>query len=571
MDIGLIGTGPAVDAVAAAFSDVDVGTERAAPERLGTFDFAVVVGTVGADAFLAATEACDRWAAVEVGGVGGRPTDDLDAAVSLFGPQTGCYRCLRRRVEAARDDEVDAADDPEATGVRSAVRYAGALAGRRVVRHLSGDDLAGTVAEVPGGERRFLPVPGCRCGDGRDRTLALAHREVELTDALDRMERAVDDRLGIVTEVGERESFPAPYYLGATADTTGFSDARAAPFAAGTAADWNAAYVKAVGEGLERYAAGVYRGDEFVTAAATGLDGAVAPGLFVAPEGYDRPAADAETDWVPALDLAADEPAWLPAAVVHHPPSTERVRPPITTGLGLGNSTVEAVLSGLYEVVERDAAMLSWYSTAEPLGLAVDDEAFATLEKRARAEELSVSTLLLTQDVDVPVVACAVHRDGEWPRFAAGSGADLDVAAAATDALAEALQNWMELRGMGPETAAEQGGEIGRYAEFPEPARSFVDPETTVPAASVGGDQLPTGEAELDAVVERVADGGLTPYASRLTTRDLAALGFEAVRVVVPTAQPLFQADPYFGERLGRVARSMGFEPATDRPYHPFP
>ena len=570
MDIGLAGSGPAVDAAAAALGDVDVETEEAPPGRLGAFDFAVVVGTVGADAFHTAEEGCDRWAAVEVGGVGGRPLDGLDAAVSLFGPRTGCHRCLRRRVAAADEDR----GETEPTGVRSAVRYAGALVGRRVVRHLAGDDLAGTVAEVPGGERRLLPVPGCRCGDGRDRTLALDHRGVDLPDALDRMERAVDDRLGVVTEVAERESFPAPYYLAATADTTGFSDASAAGFAAGTAADWNVAYAKAVGEALERYAAGVYRRDELVTATAAALDGAVAPERFVAPEGDGRPGPDEEIDWVPALELDAvdaEEPAWLPAAVVHHPPPAERVRPPITTGLGLGSSTVEATLSGLYEVVERDAAMLSWYSTADPLGLAVDDETFATLERRASAEGLSVTALLLTQDVDVPAVACAVHRKGEWPRFAAGSDADLDVAAAATAALAEALQNWMELRGMGRDRAADQGGDIGRYAALPEEAREFVDPETTVPAASVGDDDAPGGEAELRALVERVTDAGLTPYAGRLTTRDLVTLGFEAVRVVVPTAQPLFQGEPYFGDRLGRVARSMGFEPAPDRPYHPFP
>ncbi len=36
----------------------------------------------------------------------------------------------------------------------------------------------------------------------------------------------------------------------------------------------------------------------------------------------------------------------------------ERVRPATTTGLGLGNTVTEALLTGLYEVIERDAAML---------------------------------------------------------------------------------------------------------------------------------------------------------------------------------------------------------------------
>ncbi|KPN32126.1 bacteriocin biosynthesis docking scaffold, SagD family [Halolamina pelagica] len=51
----------------------------------------------------------------------------------------------------------------------------------------------------------------------------------------------------------------------------------------------------------------------------------------------------------------------------------------------------------------------------------------------------------------------------------------------------------------------------------------------------------------------------------------MAALGFEGVRVVIPEAQPLFTGEPFFGDRLDRVAASMGFEAKPGRAYHPFP
>ena len=257
-------------------------------------------------------------------------------------------------------------------------------------------------------------------------------------------------------------------------------------------------------------------------------------------------------NWVPALELADSSPAWLPAEVVQYPPPTERIKPAITTGLGLGNSTVEATLSGLYEVLERDATMLGWYSTFDPLGLEIDDEGFDELRRRALSEGLEVSASLLTQDVDVPVVAVAVHRE-TWPRLALGTAADIDAHAAARSALAEALQNWMELRRMGPDAAESASGAIGRYAEFPEESRSFVSPDATVPAASVGPDVRPSGREELSAVLERVADADLTAYAASTTTRDLRELGFRAVRVLVPTAQPLFFDESYFGTRARTV------------------
>jgi len=129
----------------------------------------------------------------------------------------------------------------------------------------------------------------------------------------------------------------------------------------------------------------------------------------------------------------------------------------------------------------------------------------------------------------------------------------------------------MELRAMGPKEANAEEGAIGRYADFPEPARALLDTAGDVPARSVGPDPVPTGEAELDALVDRVVDAGLSAYAGRITTPDVAGLGFEAVRVLVPTAQPLFVDEPYFGTRAETVPPEIGYEPRLDRPFHPFP
>ncbi|WP_313695782.1 YcaO-like family protein [Halorarum halobium] len=563
MDIAIVGPDPAAAAVRAAFSDIDANVMEVDVDLLDGFEFAVVAGTTGDARFRRANELIDDWVAIEVGGMGGRPIEGLNATVSTFSEGSGCFDCLSDRVRANVPDE-----DATPRGTRSAVRYAGALAGRRAIRGFGGEQLGGTVLEVPGHERSFLPSPDCDCGSAPD-GLELTHREVDLDDAVNRMDRAVDDRLGVVTDVGERESFPLPYYIARTTDTTAFSDARCAEFAAGVSPDWDAAYAKAIGEALERYCAGVYRTDALRSAPTQGVIDAVPVDRFVRPESAASPDPDEHVEWVRGLDLRADEQVSLPAEFVHFPPPESRFKPPITTGLGLGNSTVEAVLSGLYEVIERDATMLAWYSTFEPLGLEVADERFEAVESRARAEDLDVTPLLLTQDVDVPVVGAAVHRDGDWPRFAAGSAADLDAGAAAADAAAEALQNWMELRAMGTEQAADEEGAIGTYAEFPGEARSFVDPSATIPAGDVG--EPASGTAELETVLGRLDDAGLDAYAARLTTRDVAKLGFEGVRVLVPAAQPLFTGEPFFGDRLGRVAASMGFEPRPDRAFHPFP
>ncbi|WP_135852862.1 YcaO-like family protein [Halorussus salinus] len=601
--VGLVGEGPAIDAVAAALADVDAETVECAPEQVAGTDFAVVAGdaddsrapddrhpTRFAAANRAAREGGTPWLAVELGGVGGRALD-IDAAVSGFAPGTACWQCLRTRVAANADEsEASSGTDPDPDPDPAVARFAGALAGREAATLLSGGEsrILGGVVEVPHAERNLLPVPGCEvCDDDSDVSLRLSasldreYADTELEGALSRAEQAMDERVGLVSTIGEAESFPAPYYLAQLADTSGFSDAQAAEQAAGVADDWNAALMKALGEALERYAAGVYREEGFRTARTGDLDAAdsdgdgsdsvVAPTQFVRPEEWTGTDADTELSWVEGRNLHSDEQVHLPAEFVHFPPPEVRHKPSITTGLGLGSSTVEALLAGCYETIERDATMLSWYSTFDPLELAVEDERFDALRARAHAEDLEVTPLLVTQDVDVPVVAVAVHREGEWPRFAVGSDADLDPEEAATSALAEALQNWMELRSMGEDDAADADGAIGRYADFPATAREFVASETAIPAASVGPADPPTGEAELDALLERLADADLSAYAARLTTRDVERLGFEAVRVLVPAAQPLFTGEAFFGERSREVPPELGFEFRPDRDLHPYP
>jgi ribosomal protein S12 methylthiotransferase accessory factor len=567
MAIAVVGSSPAVEAVDAALRDVDADVTPSGTDGIGDADLAVVVAVAGA----ATLERADRiaretgtpWLAVELGGVGGYPV--VDAAVTGFGPETACYQCLRARVGS----NVDPDEEPTAAPPGPVARLAGAVAGQAAASFAVGEPaLFGTVREIPHAERSLLPVPGCECADGHDRSLDRSVVDRELEESLARAEQGLDERIGVVREVGEAESFPAPYYLTTLCETAGFSDVSAPSKAAGVDSDWNRALMKGLGEAVERYCAGVYRTESFERGTTESVAGAVDPSRFVGPD--DRELA-AERSWVEGEHLHSGDSAALPAELVTYPPADHDIRPPVTTGLGLGNGGVDALLSGLYEVIERDAAMLSWYSTFDPLALAVEDTAFEALCRRARSESLSVTPLLVTQDVDVPVVAVAVHRDKEWPKFALGSAADLDAVAAARSALAEALQNWMELRGMGWAEAADEDGAIGDYAGFPASVRSFVDVDGQVPASDVGPSEVPEGEGELDAVLERVADAGMDAYAAELTTRDVEALGFRAVRVSVPSAQPLFFDEPYFGERARSAPESLGFEPRLEKDHHPFP
>ncbi|MEF8777742.1 MAG: YcaO-like family protein [Natronomonas sp.] len=563
--VGLIGGGVAADAISAAISDTDAETISIDIDAVGRVDIAVVVETVGSAAFERATkralEAETPLVCLELGGIGGHPVVGVDAAISGYAPGTACYECLCDRV-AAGDPETG--DGAYATPMS---RLAGAVAGRELAGLVTGQEssMVGGVIELPYTQRQVLPVPYCECAEKRTKASSGwgSEESRSLEESISLAEVAFDARVGPITSVGELESFPVPYYLATLADTP-FSDGDAPDHAAGVGTDWDPAFMKALGEALERYSAAVYRTAKFQTEPET----PIAPERFVTPNGNDSGRVEY---WQEAEHLETGQTVQVPAEMAVFPPPERVIRPSITTGLGLGNDGHEAIRSGLYEVIERDAAMLAWYSTYKPMGLAVDDDRFETLADRAKSEGLSTTVLSLTQDIDVPVVAACVHREGEWPRFAAGSAADLDPTAAARAALEEAIQNWLELKRMGQEQATEAGGAIATHAAFPSPARKFVDPETTVPAASLGPAERLQDETETTALVERVSAVGLDAYAARLTPRDVETMGFESARVIVPEAQPLFTGESYFGERARTVPETLGFEPRLDRTYHPFP
>jgi ribosomal protein S12 methylthiotransferase accessory factor len=569
MAVLLIGEGPAVESAEAMLGDSDVDVARGSMSDLPSADLAIVVGLAGSEGFETANEQAIEsdtpWIAVELGGIGGVPTQGLSATITTLQPGYVCYDCLRSRVEA---NDVSAAD--EATAERPAARLAGSYAGLQAIRAFSGAQVAGVVVEVPYAERSLLPVPNCEHAPERDRSLELDEIDRTLDEALEQAEMAVGDRLGIVPLIGEHDSFPLPYYLASVTETTSWSDGNAPDRAAGVAPTWDGAFMKALGESLERYSAAMYRTDDLERHSPDALDGP-APDSFVSVrDGYPESADSKEMPVVQGLDLQTEDSVPLPADLVFYPPPEGTLGQAITTGLGLGSGGVDAVLSGLYEVVERDATMLAWYSSFEPLGLEVPDSTFDSMVERARGNGLSVTPLLVTQDVDVPVVAVAVSRD-EYPRLALGSAADLDAEAAAIDALSEALQNWMELRDLGPEEASEAGGEIGAYAMDPGAASSLTNPEETVPATAVGPETVPAGRAELDAVLDRMDAAGLEAYAASVTSRDVERLGFTAVRVLSPSAQPLFVDEPVFGDRARTVPEDLGFEPRLDRAFHPYP
>jgi ribosomal protein S12 methylthiotransferase accessory factor len=114
-----------------------------------------------------------------------------------------------------------------------------------------------------------------------------------------------------------------------------------------------------------------------------------------------------------------------------------------SNGCAIGSCPEEAALSGLLELVERDAFLLGWYSGAPmtEIDLAtVPGRGLGTMLNRAALHDYEVHVFDSRVDLSVPVVtALAIRRDRGPGTMSFAAGASLDPASAVTGALSEAL------------------------------------------------------------------------------------------------------------------------------------
>jgi Uncharacterized conserved protein len=381
----------------------------------------------------------------------------------------------------------------------------------------------------------------------------------DLGAAIDAAETAVDPHVGLIAAVSEEASSPLPYYLAQLAAHPAAHADQQGRLAAGVGLEWDRAYMRALGEALERYAASIYDPHALEQAPPGAIEPAVSLSQVVRPSSAIPPS----LPWVSGLDLLTRAAIAVPAGLVYHPPPGPTVRPPITTGLALARSRPSAIYKGLLEVLERDALMRMWYGDAPAHRVTLATDQIDAVRARLRAVELTVACWALPTDLGVPVCVAAVHRSSGYPHCAFGSAAAATPTAAAEHAVIEATQNWMELDAMGPEKTAATYDGVAQYAAAPEAAfDALPGPDEAVGLESI----IAPGPADLESLIEQIAAHELDAVAVSVTTADLRVLGFEVVRAIIPTAQPLFLGEPYFGDRVSADASAIH----TRRP-HPFP
>jgi ribosomal protein S12 methylthiotransferase accessory factor len=393
---------------------------------------------------------------------------------------------------------------------------------------------------------------------------------------------------------------------GELADTAPVLGERFGSACIGTGREVEAAFEAAVGEAAERYSAAWVPRDLVLATAEELGPRAVEPERFAlfADEQYDQPGfpfhafrGDTPVRWTSGWSVATGAEALLPAQLVYLSeaplaPGEVGIAYGTSNGLACGQSQDDALARALFEVLERDAFMITWTARLSFPRLVVgDDERAAAGADRFSHTAARVSAIDLSAFHGLPIVLGVVEGScPDEPALAVGAGCAPDGPTAWFRAVSEAFLALGWARGALLEGRAGCGA--ASVVDFEDHVRLYADPDWARRAAfltaspdTVGLDLVPTlpgasASEWVDALVSRLAGRGLDVYAVDVTAPDIRAAGLTVVRVLVPGLCPLdanHRLRFLGGERLRRVPFELGFTPAPLRLVdlnpdpHPFP
>jgi len=392
-----------------------------------------------------------------------------------------------------------------------------------------------------------------------------------LTRIAEHYRSLVHPRVGIITGVKEEPPLPGePGFPMMTARLSAidrlFPIAGFSPIGGGTALDPLEAFVRACGEATERYCGFLAAPGPYTTYAelpARGISPADWPRC--APEAYGQsgnplspPDSRRLYHWSEGWSLLTREPVFVPTLQVslgYRPDDpSQLVSLPHSTGLAAGDTFEAATLSGLCEVLERDAFMVTWCRRLPAAVLSFPPNGWPEVaERQRRLAQCELDLRLHALMPEVPpakVMALLFDRPGGSVPVACGLGASVEPGRAAAKAIDEAVQSRRSLlltvtqaSPCIPERPEDVRSLPDHLTYYLQPERlqafEFLFSAPTCPPTALNPIGGGTPGETLNRLVNTLGNRGYEVICVDLTTPDVAEAGFRVVRVIVPGLIPL--------------------------------
>ena len=316
------------------------------------------------------------------------------------------------------------------------------------------------------------------------------------------------------------------------------------------------ARASAMMEGFERYSAERQDSDE--TTIAT-LEEISELGEFITPESLNLPKDfkkqnldSMKLEWSTAKDLISNKEYLIPTNAIYHPyihgNECESLFKSNTNGLASGNVLEEAILHGIFEVIERDAWSIFELTHKNYAQIDLDsiesDIVNETINK-FESEGIKIKLMDFTADIKVPTIAASaddtVTRDAGL--LTLGMGTHLDPEVAILRALTEVAQSRAtQINGAREDTVR---ADFAREAGYERMKRInkyyFRDEEEKISISSIENKSTTSITKDLEIVKEELMANDIDKILYYDLTRP--ELDVSVVRVIIPEME-LFALDP---------------------------
>lgn len=316
------------------------------------------------------------------------------------------------------------------------------------------------------------------------------------------------------------------------------------------------ARASAMMEGFERYSAERQDSDEVTIA---GLDEISDLGEYINPESLNLPKDfkkqnldSMKLEWSPVKDIISDKEYYIPTNAIYHPyihgNDCESLFKSNTNGLASGNILEEAILHGIFEVIERDAWSIFELTHKNYAQIDLDsiesDIVNDTID-RFESNGIKIKLMDFTADINVPTIAASaddtVTRDAGL--LTLGMGTHLDPEVAILRALTEVAQSRAtQINGAREDTVR---ADFAREAGYERMKRInkyyFRDEDEKISLSSIENKSTTSITNDLEIVKDEL----ITNDIDKILYYDLTRpeLDVSVVRVIIPEME-LFALDP---------------------------
>ena len=395
---------------------------------------------------------------------------------------------------------------------------------------------------------------------------------------------------------------------------------RTGSYTHGDSLDLDEAISKVIGELLERFPLTIYREKDFLKASLNDLKKGNKDYLDINHlAGFSKKQKeknayfqfDENTNflWTKGKSLLTKKNVLMPAQLVfwnynfaHQSWREPLLRESNTNGASGHYTLTEAILAGIYELIQRDGFLIYWFNKQAPPQIdikTIDCQPLKDLVVECQSLGLKIHFYNTTTEIGIPSCICTVlDHSNAGPKISMGGGCSLDWPKMLLRSLIEVLgvHHWLR------DLKTERKEDYSYLDKTYQPFQSFSIKQATrlglwanqkmfkhfqfflkgknesLEEVKKKFPQFSSPEEELNYLIKKFKSLGQGYEISyyQAEHQALKDLGYFSVKVIIPTLVTLYLNEPYAvlgAKRLKEVPRKLGFRPAKKWNYwpHPFP